>query len=324
MKVFVAGSTGVLGRRLIHQLSARGHEAVGLVRSRAGEQLVASLGGQPRYADLFDTQALIHAAEGADVVIHAATAIPTMARPKPADWAMNDRIRREGTQALADCVAAIGAKQFLFQSIAWIARPKDDAPFDESSPVNPDPNTQSAVDGERISQQVAGEHGFACGILRCGWFYGADSAHMQLFARELKRRRLPIMGRGDAIWRLLHVDDAASAFVATAETGPTDRNAGKWPSGLWHVVDDQAVTSRDFLLEFAHRLGAPRPMRIPLWLARLLAGRESVEFLTRSTRTECLTFRELTGWRPKFPTYREGLAQMVAELLQSGDSGGQK
>jgi len=282
MKVFVAGSTGVLGRRLIRQLSARGHEAVGLVRSRAGEQLVASLGGQPRYADLFDTQALIHAAEGADVVIHAATAIPTVAKPKPADWAMNDRIRREGTQALADCTAAIGAKQFLFQSIAWVARPNDDAPFDENSPVNPDPIMQSAVDGEWISKQVASEHGFACGILRCGWFYSADSAHMRMFAKELQRRRLPIMGQGDAIWRVLHLDDAASAFVAAAETGASDSGAsgigasGNWASGLWHVVDDQPVAARDFLLEFAERLGAPRPMRIPPgWRDCWLAGRRS-------------------------------------------------
>src|SRR5262249_48062303 len=97
MKVFLAGSTGVLGRRIVERLKKRGHEVVALVRSREGEERAAALGAVARYADLFDPRGLVHAAEGCDVVIHAATAIPGKARTTPADWAMNDRIRRAGT-----------------------------------------------------------------------------------------------------------------------------------------------------------------------------------------------------------------------------------
>src|SRR5213595_491493 len=100
MRVFVAGATGVLGRRVVRQLVARGHVAVGLTRSESGDATVRSLGGEPRRADLFDADALARAAEGCSVVIHAATAIPTKVRTRPKDWDMNDRIRREGTRAL--------------------------------------------------------------------------------------------------------------------------------------------------------------------------------------------------------------------------------
>lgn len=302
MRVFVAGSTGVLGRRLVKQFCERGHQVIGLVRDRPGERMVESLGGMPRFADLFDSAALIHAAQGADVVIHAATAIPTKPRTTPRDWELNDRIRREGTEALAECAGRIGAKQFIYQSIVWVARPADDAEFDEDSPVNPDPIMDSAVDGERIAREAAARGGFAGCVLRCGWFYSSDSAQTQMFIDGVKRRRLPIIGSGDAVWRLLHADDAAGAFVAAATSGK---------AGLWHVVDDEPVTAAEFLQALARRLSARPPRRVPALLARLLAGRAAVEFLTRSTRTSNARFKRDVGWQPRFPTYREGLAEIA-------------
>lgn len=302
MNVFIAGSTGVLGRRLVKQLTERGHRVTGLVRGREGERLVESLGGQARFADLFDTDALLHAAEGAEVVIHAATAIPTRSRTSLRDWETNDRIRREGTQALVDCAAQLGARQFIFQSVVWVARPPDDGPFDEDSPLHPDPILASACDGERIAHEGAAKNGLAACVLRCGSFYSSDAAHTRMLAAGVKHRRMPIIGAGDAVWCMLHADDAASAFIAAAESGR---------GGLWHVVDDEPVTVADYLTTLANRLSAPPPRHVPVWLARLLAGRFAVEFFTRSTRTTASRFKSDFNWQPKFPTYREGIDEVV-------------
>jgi nucleoside-diphosphate-sugar epimerase len=303
MRIFIAGATGVLGRRLVQQLHERGHEVVGLARSEAGERRIGTLGGISSRADLFDAEALARAAEGSEVVIHAATAIPTKQRPGPSDWAMNDRIRREGTRALTTAAAKVGAKLYLQQSITWIARPPDGSPFDEDSPTYPDPVTRSALDGELIAREAGERSGFATGVLRCGLFYGADSAHTRLLGDGLTKRRIPIVGRGDAIWTNLHLDDAAGAFVAAAEAGR---------GGLWHVVDDEPVTVARFLMDFAERLGAPPPRRVPVWLARLLAGQTAVNFLRMSMRTTNARFRREVGWTPRFPSYRAGLDQIVA------------
>jgi len=97
MQVFIAGSTGVLGRRLIQQFTARGDKVVAMVRNEKGERIVSQLGAIARYADLFNVDSLAKAADGSEVVIHAATSIPTKSRTTARDWAMNDRIRREGT-----------------------------------------------------------------------------------------------------------------------------------------------------------------------------------------------------------------------------------
>lgn len=76
MKVFISEASGVLGRRLVRQFIARGHSVIGQFRSEKAESTVNEAGGEPRHADLFDSESLAKAAEGCDTVIHAATAIP--------------------------------------------------------------------------------------------------------------------------------------------------------------------------------------------------------------------------------------------------------
>jgi 2-alkyl-3-oxoalkanoate reductase len=311
MKVFIAGASGVLGRRLVRQLTARGHSVVGLVRSAKSESAVKSAGGEPRQGDLFDPESLARAADGCDTIIHAATAIPTKQKPAPADWAMNDRIRRKGTRCLTEAAAKIGAKTYIQQSIVWVASPKDGAPFDEDSPVVPDPSVQSAIDAEDIAREGGSAEGFSTAVLRGGAFYDSESGHTHMFADALRKRAMPIIGRGDAVWAMIHTDDAASAFVACAE---------KPRSGVWHVVDNENVSVRTFLEAFAQRLGAPHPRRVPLWLARLLAGEMAVRYFATSMKTTNARFRHDFAWSPKYPTYREGLDQIVAAWNEESSS----
>jgi nucleoside-diphosphate-sugar epimerase len=310
MKVFIAGASGVLGRRLVRQFVARGHSVIGQVRSAKAESAVKEAGGEPRHADLFDAESLANAADGCDTVIHAATAIPVKQKTTPADWAMNDHIRRKGTRCLTEAAAKIGAKTYLQQSITWVARPKDESPFDEDSPPVPEPAIQSAIDAESIAREAESAEGFTVAILRCGYFYDAESAHTRMIADALRKRQMPVMGSGEALWGMIHTDDAASAYVAAAENPK---------SGVWHIVDNQLVQVCTFLQEFAARLQAAAPRRVPVWLARWLAGDQAVSYFTKSTRTTNARFRRDFGWVPRYPTYREGLDQLI-EAWKNEDS----
>jgi nucleoside-diphosphate-sugar epimerase len=244
-----------------------------------------------------------------DTVIHAATAIPTKTRTSPADWAMNDRIRREGTQALTRYAVIVGAEQYIQQSITWVARPEDGSFYDERTPAHPDPLIQSALDGEEIALEAAEREGLRSAVLRFGYFYSADSEHTRTFGRGLLRRRLPIIGRGDALLSSIHVDDAASAVVQSAIVAA---------QGLWHVVDDESVTAGEFFSLFAEKLGAAPPRHVPVWLARLAAGRTAVELLTISSHTSNARFRQDTGWTPRYPTVADGLDQVIAAWRDEG------
>src|SRR3984957_873971 len=194
MKVFIAGASGVLGRRLVRQFVERGHSVIGLVRSPKGEITVQEAGGEPQHADLFDADSLARAAEGCDTVIHAATAIPVKAKTTPADWAMNDHIRRKGTRCLTEAAAKIGAKTYLQQSVVWVARPRNESPFTEDSPAVPEPSIQSAIDAEKIARETELTEGITVAILRGGYFYDSESAHTRTLADALRERKMPIIG----------------------------------------------------------------------------------------------------------------------------------
>jgi 2-alkyl-3-oxoalkanoate reductase len=312
VRILIVGATGVLGRRLVRQLTEAGHEVVGIARNERGEKTIEDLGGKATTASMFDPEAITGPAQGCDVIIHAATAIPKKQKPSKADWEINDRIRVEGTRALTEVASRVGASQFIFQSVAWVARPDDQSAFDENSPANPDEVIRSAVEAGQMALEAAEKHGFTTTVLRGGWFYGPDAWHTRSFGEAFRKRMLPIVGSGEAYWSILHVDDAASAYVTAVE---------QRPAGIYHVVDGTPVQVRDFFNYFAERLGAPPPRRVPAWLARLLAGKFAASFATTSTITNADRFREATGWQPQYPSYREGIDQIVSAWEAEGFPG---
>jgi nucleoside-diphosphate-sugar epimerase len=309
MKVFMTGATGVLGRRLVRRLRERGHVVLALARSPQNETTIEELDGRSRRAHIADSDSLARAAEGAQVLIHAATAIPRKARPRPQDFALNDRIRREGTRALAEAASRTGAQLLILQSIVWVARPEDGRAFDENSPGQPDRYTRSALDAEEIVREAAVKHGFGATVLRCGLFYGPDAHHTRRMGKLVSRGWMPIIGSGESVLSMLHLDDAAEAFAVATEMATP---------GLWHVVDDRPAMVAQLLNGLARRLDARPPRRVAPWLARLLAGSYTVELLATDMRTSNERFKNATGWTPRYPSIEEGLDQVVDAWLREG------
>jgi nucleoside-diphosphate-sugar epimerase len=125
----------------------------------------------------------------------------------------------------------------------------------------------------------------------------------------LKKRAFPIIGSGETLWSLIHIDDAASAFVTAAlEDLP----------GVWHAVDDKPVKSGDFLRYFAGQVGASPPFKLPLWLARFLAGSYAAGFFTASNDTSNRKLKRGSSWSPKYTTYLEGIPQVVRDWKAEG------
>lgn len=312
MKAFIAGATGVLGKRLVTQFTEEGHEVIGLTRDDEGDRIVRERGGEPRHGDILDRDSLHDAVGSPDVVVHAATAIPVKVKVKKEDWRQNDRIRREGTKNLTRAAAEAGASRYLQQSITWVARNPDGSRFDEESEPNTDYVTESAHDGEKIAREAGEKHGFSVGVLRCGSFYSHDSGHTRLFGKRLLDGSLPVIGGGplgrrDARASFIHVDDAANAFVTAAESPAP---------GLWHVVDDEPTTYAEFLRILAGHLNAPEPRRVPAWLARFFVGKYNASFFMTSIPTTNERFKQEFGWAPRYPTVQEGLEIVVEQWLE--------
>jgi nucleoside-diphosphate-sugar epimerase len=306
VRVFLAGATGVIGRRLVPQLLAAGHQVTGMTRSPVKGAALREHGAQVAIADALDGAAVRDAVATArpDAVIHQLTSIPARIDPRKMqrDFALNDRLRTEGTRILIAAAREAGATRIVAQSIAFAYAPGPPGTIHhEDDPLHleaPEPFRRSARAIAELESTVIGAGGV---VLRYGYFYGPGSAISRggSLCQDVARRRMPIVGRGQGVWSFIHVDDAALATVRALETGAT---------GAYNVVDDEPAPVAQWLPALAQALGAPRPLRVPAWVARLVAGSYGVQTMTRAQGASGERAKRELGWAPKQHTWREGFA----------------
>ena len=299
MRVFVAGASGVLGRRVVPLLVAAGHDVSALARSDGRAALLGGLGATPVRAEVFDPDAMVRAVAGHEVVCNLATHIPaTKSMAMPGAWAENDRIRSEGSRNLVDGALAAGAARYVQESIAFLYRDGGEGWLDESSPIDPIANLRSAPVAEANAARFSAS-GATGVILRFAAFYGPDS-NATLDMIRLARRRIALGAGPDAYMSSITTDDAAAAVVSSLAA----------PAGLYNVGDDDPVTRRDFFAALAGALGVGPSRIAPAGLARLGGSKASV--LVRSQRVSNGAFVEATGWKPAQRSVREGWPVVVA------------
>jgi nucleoside-diphosphate-sugar epimerase len=141
-------------------------------------------------------------------------------------------------------------------------------------------------------------------VLRYGFFYGPGTYYAEegSTTADVRRRRMPIVGKGTGTFSFVHVDDAADATVLAVERGAP---------GVYNVVDDEPAPMSEWLPVFAAAAEAKRPRRVPVWLARLVAGRGVATFgLELRGASNAKAKRDL-GWEPAHPSWRRGFAESL-------------
>jgi nucleoside-diphosphate-sugar epimerase len=317
MKVFVAGATGVLGRALVPQLVARGHEVVGMTRTAAKQDLVRSLGARPVVADALDPDAVAQAVASAEpeVIVHQLTALSGKMSIRDARHPdrsavaqMTNRLRTEGTDHLLAAGRAAGARRFVAQSFGAFRYARGGGPvLSEAEPLDPNPpaSLRPVVEGllylERAVTTIEWGEGLA---LRYGGFYGPGTAISRepgaVMAAPVRKRRFPIVGDGGGVLSHIHVEDAATATTVAVERGRP---------GVYYVVDDEPAPVREWLPVLASALDAKPPRRIPRWLARLAAGEAATLMMTEVKGASNEKAKRELGWQPRYPSWRQGFAQ---------------
>jgi nucleoside-diphosphate-sugar epimerase len=317
MKVFVAGATGVLGRALVPQLVARGHEVVGMTRSASKQDLVRSLGARPVVADALDPDAVDQAVASAEpeVIVHQLTAlsgpmsIRDARRPDRSSAAiMTNRLRTEATDHLLAAARAVGARRFVAQSFGAFRFARTGGQvMSEADPLDPNPPAalRTVQEGYLYLEKAVTTIEWGKGLaLRYGGFYGpgtgislAPDAQM---AAPIRKRRFPIVGDGGGVFSHVHIDDAAAATAVAVERGKP---------GIYNIVDDDPAPVREWLPVLASVLGAKPPRRMPRWLGRLLAGEAATLMMTEARGASNEKAKRELGWRPRYASWRQGFAQ---------------
>jgi nucleoside-diphosphate-sugar epimerase len=308
MKVFLAGATGAIGKQLVPQLVAAGHEVTGMTRSRDKVDLLRGLGARPVVADALDPDAVGRAISEAepDAVVHQLTAIPgnlDMRRPDRS-FEPTNRLRTDGTDHLLSAAKAAGVERFVAQSFAGWPYARQGGPVKtEEDPLDPTPagnmaETLAAI--RHLEEAVTAAGGV---VLRYGGFYGPGTSMAVDPPGEvvemIRRRRFPLIGDGAGVWSLVHVEDAAAATVKAIERAEP---------GIYNVVDNHPAPVSEWLPGIAAAVGAKPPRRLPRALGRLLAGEAATLMMTESRAASNAKAKRELGWQPRYASWREGFA----------------
>ena len=318
MKVFLAGATGVLGRVLVPQLVARGHNVVGMTRSESKQGLLRGLGARPIVADALNPDAVAQAVESAEpeVIVHELTALsePMSMRdarhPERFKGAiMTNRLRTEATDHLLAAGRAAGARRFVAQSFGAFRFARTGGPVQtEDDPLDPGAPPQGFRAGleaiihlERVVTTIDWGAGL---VLRYGGLYGPGTtisvAPDAQIAAAVRKRRFPIISAGGGVSSHIHIDDAAAATVAAVDHGQ---------AGVYNLVDDDPAAMHEWLPVLADALGAKRPRHIPRWLARLLAGETATAMATETKGASNEKAKRELDWQLRYPSWRQGFRQ---------------
>ena len=300
MRIFLAGGSGVLGRRLVPMLVARGHQVTATTTSAAKLGLLRGLGAEGVVMDGLDAAAVGEAVAAArpDVITHQMTALSGKANPRRPElfFAGTNRLRSEGIDHLLAAAEATGVGHVVAQGHAsmngersggWVKTEED--------PLEDNAGTTAIRHLERVVVAAGGA------VLRYGGFYGHGAHDIQ--ARLIRKRLVPIIGGGAGHFSWVHIDDAASATVLAVE---------QKARGVFNVVDDEPAPVREWLPYLAGCLGAKPPRRVPAWLVRPVAGAMAVGVMTRGRGFSNAKAKRELGWEPRYPSWRQGFREEMA------------
>lgn len=310
MRVFVAGASGAIGRRLVPRLVGRGHEVFGAFKSPENIECVRAIGAKPIVLDLLDTSAVRKTVleTKPEAIIHEATALSGKFDFKHLDrsFAQTNRLRTEGTDALLAAAREAGVRRFLAQSYAsyryarvggWVKTEVD--PLD-SKPLAAMRETYNAM--SYLDKVVTDGGGVA---LRYGGFYGNpnDETERAGILDPVRKRMFPIIGNGNGVASFIHLEDAAEATVLALEHDVV---------GIYNIVDDEPAPLREWLPFLADVLGAKPPRHFPAWLARLFAGDLAVMVGTETRGASNAKAKRELGWALRYRSWRQGFMATYA------------
>ncbi|MFK4694299.1 NAD-dependent epimerase/dehydratase family protein [Streptomyces pristinaespiralis] len=306
VRVFVAGGTGVVGRRLVPQLVARGHQVTATTTNANKLGVLQGLGADAVVMDGLDAGSVAEAVAGArpDAIVHQMTSIAGKPDIKHMDrwFATTNRLRTEGTDHLLAAAEATGVSNVVAQSYgSWNGIRRGGWVKTEEDPLDPMTGTAASPGMEAIRhvEESVVEAGGAA--LRYGGFYGPGATDDQV--ELVRKRQFPLVGDGAGHSSWIHLDDAASATVLAVE---------QQAKGVFNIADDEPAPASAWLPHLAACAGAKPPMRIPKWPARLLAGEVAVVMMTEGRGFSNAKAKRELGWELRHPSWREGFKEELA------------
>jgi nucleoside-diphosphate-sugar epimerase len=311
LRVFLAGSTGVIGKSLLPLLLEKKHEVFALIHTPQKAKAVEELGARTVIADALNRDELTEAIRKTEpeVIIHELTSLSGVTgsfRKFDREFALTNRFRTEVTDTMLAAAGVVRARRFIGQSFCgwpfaregWIIKTEED-PLDASPPAS----FRKTLEAIRyLENAIIRAENIEALALRYGLLYGEGTGFARdgAIVRQIRKCRIPIIGEGAGVWSFIHVDDAARATLAAVSRGNP---------GIYNIVDDTPAPVSTWLPELAKILDAKPPYRIPVWLGGLMIGEGGVSMMTKIRGGSNAKAKRDLGWKPVYSDWRKGFAK---------------
>ncbi|GAA0662097.1 SDR family oxidoreductase [Natronoarchaeum mannanilyticum] len=285
MRVAILGC-GYVGVELGRQLTAAGHEAIGVRRSDDGVATIEAAGFEAVRADVTDDESLATVPD-ADAVVFAASSGGRGAAAA----------REVYVDGLRTAIDHFGDREdppgrLVYTSSTGVYGDHDGAFVDESTPIEPTTEkTEVLAEAERLARERAAERGIDGTVARFSGLYGPERYRLDRYLEG------PVT---EGYLNMIHRVDAAGAvrYLLEEDLARDD---------VVLVTDDEPAPKWEFADWLAEQCGEPAPPKRTKE-ERLddpdlsEAGRRRIRTSKRCSNDR---LREL-GYEFAYPTYREG------------------
>ncbi len=299
MKCFLLGATGFLGSRIADALLSRGDTVFGLTSQADHVDKLKNKGVIPVIGDIRKPEDWIDEIEGTDAVVQAAM-LPLPNRPTTSYVESTIEVERHLLNRL---LPALGdSTSFVYTSGTGIYGDSYSVNREEF-PTHALQRSRKDVHAERLILEAVEQDQIKATIMRPAPIYGPGGIFHKFWGKRLAAgKRVIYPGSGDQLWSLISVWDCARAYLLAIDS-PSDGE-------VFNVTDDEPVELKKFLLYLAEQMAAPSPMSLPKMAFKLLAGPVYAEAMFASFPATNDKIKKILGFKPEFPTYREGCAAL--------------
>lgn len=320
----VTGANGFAASVLCRRLIERQYRVRGLVRKGADLRLIDGLNVELFYGDLGDPEPLGEVCSGIDVVFHLAAAYRKENVPKKTFWDVNVN----GTRKVLDAAIRNGVKRFVHCSTIGVHGDIKHPPATEDYPYDPgDDYQRSKLEGELLARETFRKTGLAGTVVRPVAIYGPGDMRLLKLFRHIDRGTFRMIGSGNTLYHLVHVENVAQGFILAAEH----------PDAIDEVFiigSDTWTTLNDLVAMIGRILGKPISRRhIPaglVWAAAVLCEavckpfnlppplyRRRVAFFLKNRAFDISKAKRLLGYASNIPL-EEGLRQTAEWYRRQG------
>lgn len=289
MRVFVTGATGFIGSAIVKELLHKGHQVLGLARSKNSAEALVTAGAEVLLGSLEDIEILKRGATSCDGVIHAGFIHDF------ANFEHSCKVDREAIQAMGDALKGTN-KPFVTTAGTLTIQSKDEVGKETDISNSAFPRTQA----EHLTTEFAKDGVRAMVIRLPPTVHGAnDKGFIPTIAGISQQKQVVgIVGEGNNVWPAVNRFDAASVFVLALEKGA----AGK----VYHGVAEQGIPTKDIASVISKKLNLPLKSLTPEETQEHFGFFFAWAFSANNPISSEITRKEL-GWEPKYPTLLEDL-----------------